>query len=1284
MVPRESTIGNTGNRSEEIARTGAVSATSNHPTRPPIGLPGANTEPGTREHLLEMARLWHLGGCSVAPAKPDGSKVPKAQPGAGLAAEDGKFSWGWKRLSTGDLPRLELDTVTRQLRAAADGIGVFCGPPSGELEMLELEGRVVDRLPLLAARARERGIEHLWQRLEAGCSDWSPSGGLHWYHRTTDGPALGNTKLALRVGADGKLETLAETRGRGGWSVVAGSFGRTHGSGKPYVMRSGSPLTIPGFTCAERDAIHALFRTLDEVPEVTSPPPKEIAKRERPEGEILPGDDFDARGRWEDVFPAGWARLSQSAHADAWSMHGAGGRKTGDVYHESSTFYAYDTDCPGAGRKLTKFAALAWLRHGGDFAAAAAELYRQGYGTRRELLSVDTKKKSPAVRVEPAQETSSELVAIEQYRRDIVQALADVVLDGKPGFKLLRGDPGTGKTYAVSRTVARYSGGITSVPSHELAAEVVEQLRAAGADAAAYPRLDETTCANFETASRAQAAGLSAPATVCGSCPLIDQCRESGYLALVKQAQRATHKVVTHARLARSAARLLEKASYVVLEEDPSAVLAPMVSATRRQLERVGDLAATFADAEARVSILEGTDLVRAVEPIADFEAWAPPAQAGDEFRNNVPELGSGNPPAYPIAPAPEPVDNRRRKYPRGFFGQLCRVADELSAAAAGALVDELPDGMHEIRVEPTRDLPKNPEGVVWAALNTMERVDPDSVVGISAETMQLALAVASGRAERVFVQVETDARPGGRRSAEIVAVWRTELGWLDRVVFVNDGTLELDALKRLVVHSQEARDQVAGLFEDITPAGRVPLLHQAIQYPVDILPTTSSAKVAAILAGIVRAHPDKPRVGVLLHQKHYRALLEAEDSPLPADVRERIVWGTYFQSGADRGTNALHQLADMAIILGTHRPPPSEIRRTLARWGELEAANSSATWGRIDRQGLGHDGGKIPYHGRGYAELAWAAAADAIIRATVRQAVGRARAIDPRGVAVVAVTTEAVGLPINDPAALPIAPQRVDEILFAIAGAGSEVVKIGNLETDEAGENRAIFPNNNLRVFGAILDSPPVPLEDVEKRLPGVPRRTVLRWMADAIDAGLVLRLGAARATRYALAPPATAVVSISTAPMIEAPKPEPVVVRLDPPAPQAPAARAPMSMARIEIPKPAAVVPVPPPPPPPRPTPPPPVVAEQPAEEWLERVLSPERYPSERFELECYLSGPHATRIGFPIAWAEETKPLVLKLHRVATAEARRQGQPPPPVDLVARHTVAWYAATLSAVAG
>jgi hypothetical protein len=879
------------------------------------------------------------------------------------------------------------------------------------------------------------------------------------------------------------------------------------------------------------------------------------------------------------------------------------------------------------------FDLYAFFEHNGD-RSAAVRAYAEQVRPRRPGL-VGTLARVPAVRVEPAPEQVAELVEIDQYRRDIVQALADVVIESTPGFKLLRGDPGTGKTYAVSRAVARYSGGITSVPGHELAAEVVEQLRAAGANAAAYPRLDETTCANYETAARAQAAGLSAPATVCGKCPLVGECRVSGYLAMVRDAESATHRVVTHARLARSAGRLLERAEYVVLEEDPSSALAPMVSAPRRQLERLADLASTFADAQARVAILERTELLGQVETFDDFDAWAP--------------AGTVDTPTGELAVA-EPPPRRRRTYPRGFFGQVCRVADELAAAAARALVDDMPDGMHEIRVEPTRDLPKNPEGAVWAALNTIERVDADAALGIAAETMQLAIAVATGRAERVFVQVETDARPGGKRSVELVAMWRTRLPAERLPVFVNDGTLDAEALSRV------ARAEV----RDITPTGRVPLLHHATQYPVDILPTTSSARVAEILAGIVRAHADKPKVGVLLHQRHYRELIEADDSPLPADVRDRIVWGTYFQSGADRGTNALHRLADLAVIIGTHRPPPSEIRRTLARWGELEAAAGVATWGRVDRHGVGHDGGAVPYHGRGYAELAWAQAADATIRATMRQAVGRARAIDPNGVAVVAVTSEAVGLPIADPGSLPVADDRAERVL--------EVVKRLAIGSRANGDKNPIDSIREIVPVGAVGG---VPLEQVAGQLPEVDYRTVKRWVARAVEAGDLVRVGNGKAVRYWLAGRATSVVATTSADAVAARKPEP-------------AKRAPVSLAPLEVHAPGVVELPAPVARPPRPTPPPPVVAEQPGADWLERVLAPNRHPDERLALEFYLSGPHAERIGVPVAWQEETPPLVLKLHKVATAEAKRYGQPPPPVEIVARHTVAWYSATMSAIAG
>jgi hypothetical protein len=447
-------------------------------------------------------------------------------------------------------------------------------------------------------------------------------------------------------------------------------------------------------------------------------------------------------------------------------------------------------------------------------------------------------------------------------------------------------------------------------------------------------------------------------------------------------------------------------------------------------------------------------------------------------------------------------------------------------------------------------------------------------------------------------------------------------------------------------------------------------VLHASIQYAADILPTTSSAKVAAILTGIARANPDRERLGVVLHQRHYRALLEADDSPLPSDVRSRIAWATYFGSGADRGTNTLHKVADLAVVIGTHRPPPSEIRRTLLRWGELEAASGSATWGAVDRHAVGPDGAAVEYVGRGYGELAWARAADACTRAAMRQAVGRARAITPDGVPVVAVTTESTGLPVAPADALPVADLRLDLVLAAVAGAVAQSVKMGNPEPAIGAEYRAKNPNYLLRENGTILPDRYVPFEEIEKRLPDVSHRTAERWVSDAVDAGLVVRTGAARATRYGLAGPAPAALPVepaSSTPVVVTitPVAAPVVEPARPLVAEKPAARPvvapavepkPLSLARIS---------------------PPPVVAEKPpASDWLDVVLSPERHPDDVLSLRFYLDGPYANDVGQGNVWASDVTPgLVAKLHTTATAEAKRRGQPPPPIDLVARHTSAWF---------
>lgn len=90
---------------------------------------------------------------------------------------------------------------------------------------------------------------------------------------------MGNSKLARRPATDAelderpadKIKVLIETRGQGGFVVVAPSHGPVHNSGKPYVMLSGSFAEIATISGAERDALYTVCRTLDELPETERP-----------------------------------------------------------------------------------------------------------------------------------------------------------------------------------------------------------------------------------------------------------------------------------------------------------------------------------------------------------------------------------------------------------------------------------------------------------------------------------------------------------------------------------------------------------------------------------------------------------------------------------------------------------------------------------------------------------------------------------------------------------------------------------------------------------------------------------------------------------------------------------------------------------------------------------------------------------------------------------------------------------------------------------------------------
>jgi len=599
--------------------------------------------------LIQAVQAWYDAGCAVHPAKTDGSKYaiavkhgsPDPQPDtfpatyhsgrlAGMPhpragqpnPEAGQHGYGWGRIASGDLPRLTPQQVAAHIRSGrADGIGVFCGLASGGLLMLEAEGRARSLLPAVKDAAIRQGSLDLLERL-GGCVDESPSGGIHFYLRVAGGPTPGNTVLAARPCPDQPhgREVLFETRGQGGWSVVAPSSGRTHKSGKPYRFLRGSPATIPTFTVEELGRLLDVFRAVDEMPapEPATVQPADIRRRDRPAGDILPGDDFNQRASWEEIL-TGWKRGQVVGDRTHWTRpgkdHGTSATTTAGVLccYSSSTGLPQFT---GAGSKnaLSKFATYAHLNHGGDFAAAARELWNQGYGSRHDDDQGDGGDPLP---VEPRPTPTGECRSLDDWRQEVAHSRAAAI--GRPGLYLDRSPTGSGKTHATIAALPAASSSLTVLPTHANVAERVGEMKAHGVEAVAYPELSPENCQNYDQASQAQLLGLVAGAAVCPSCPFKADCQ---YRAGVKAAAAAPHRVATHERLRRSE-RTADGVQVVVIDECPESVVAPTLTVSARQLTAVETLAHAvqnhwYSQADGDQKAFAGSllDVVRAIHAI--------------------------------------------------------------------------------------------------------------------------------------------------------------------------------------------------------------------------------------------------------------------------------------------------------------------------------------------------------------------------------------------------------------------------------------------------------------------------------------------------------------------------------------------------------------------------------------------------------------------------------------------------------------------------------------------
>lgn len=350
------------------------------------------TSPDMQTQVLAAAKLWHDTGCSVWPPAQDGTKRPMGE---------------WKQFMQERAPWEHLQAKYLVSAQRLTGVGLICGKISGNLEMLELEAEATDSgsIDAILFEAQARGVDWLWQLLtQDGYAEWTPSGGLHLLYRV-DGEAVpGNTKVARRpateeelaVSPQDKIKTLSETRGEGGYVVVAPSGGTVHPSGESWSVCAGKIGQIPTIRWEDRCALHeAIKEALDQMPQVEefARPP---APRAIPLDSTRPGDDFMMRASWEDILePHGWRvhhrTISETfwtrpgkKRTDGWSATtGLMGTGLDDRLYVWSSSTVFQTEKP-----YNKFSAYTLLEHNGDFSAATKALAAQGYGSQRELVRV--------------------------------------------------------------------------------------------------------------------------------------------------------------------------------------------------------------------------------------------------------------------------------------------------------------------------------------------------------------------------------------------------------------------------------------------------------------------------------------------------------------------------------------------------------------------------------------------------------------------------------------------------------------------------------------------------------------------------------------------------------------------------------------------------------------------------------------------------------------------------------------------------------------------------------
>jgi P4 family phage/plasmid primase-like protien len=360
------------------------------------------------DDMLTAAMEYMGAGLSVLPCR-----LPEKRPDPDLVRG------GWKRYQA----QAALEAEVRAWFGPGQAIAIIGGAVSGGLEMLDFD----------EPEAWDRWREVMWatcpglgKRLVV---ERTLRGGVHVFYRCAR--YSGNMKLAHGM-RDGSKKCLVETRGEGGYCVVAPSPG--------YERMHGSPAEVQTISEDERDLLLGMARSLDEMPEA-EPEVEESRRGAVAAGDgKRPGDAYnDDPGAMKEVLRRhGWTVAYTAGGVEHWVRPGKKQGTSATWGHVPGKFHVFSSNAgPLEPRAYSPFQVLAILEYGGDFASAARALGGEGYGEPAA---------TPRQRSDRAQRKAElRVVGMQAEQSAVVQEEAGPVADAEVVRLALQGERGVGE-----------------------------------------------------------------------------------------------------------------------------------------------------------------------------------------------------------------------------------------------------------------------------------------------------------------------------------------------------------------------------------------------------------------------------------------------------------------------------------------------------------------------------------------------------------------------------------------------------------------------------------------------------------------------------------------------------------------------------------------------------------------------------------------------------------------------------------------------------------------------